>query len=238
MKTSTKTDEPAERSSGPRIGDPRFIQRLQQQNPEAFRVLLDEYDRKVFNIAYRMIPNREDVEDVAQEAFVEIWRALPRFRREAKLSTWIHRIAVNVCLEHRRRKRGAEDVSLEEFPGPFETPADGPQEQAERNDLQSRVHGCVSQLPAIYREVVVLHELQGFTYGEVARMLYWLTLKTPSYEQIWITGQFRLNYMLCGVDIPTIAALSKKPSHQSCRHETHRIYGSRNQTVIFGEHSS
>lgn len=153
------------------MDDPQFIQQLRQQDPEAFRVLLEEYDRKIYNIVYRMIPNRDDVEDVAQEAFVEIWRALPRFRQQAQLPTWIHRVAVNVCLEHRRRKRGSEDVSLEDIPQAFEQSEENTHDQVVSNDLKARVGRCIGQLPEIYREVIVLHELQGFTYGEVARML-------------------------------------------------------------------
>lgn len=151
--------------------DPTFIRQLQKQDPEAFRILLDEYDRRVYSIVYRMIPHREDIEDVAQEAFVEIWRALPRFRHDARLSTWIHRIATNVCLEHRRKKRGPENISLDEMLPVFEGPEESTEALVERNDLKDRVRQCVGQLPEIYRQVIVLHELQGYTYREVAKML-------------------------------------------------------------------
>jgi len=149
----------------------QFIDRLRRQEPEAFRVLLDDHDRRVYGIAYRMIPSREDVDDVAQEAFVEIWRSLPRFRGDSQLGTWIHRVATNVCLEHRRRKRGASDVSLDELPPIFEGSEESPQHAAERNALKERVGRCIHQFRIFTGRVVVLHELQGLTYKEVARQL-------------------------------------------------------------------
>ena len=150
---------------------PRFIERLRRQDPEAFRVLLEEYDRRVYGIAHRMIPNHEDVEDVAQEAFVEIWRSLPRFRGDSQLGTWIYRVATNVCLEYRRRRRLEEVVAPEELTSLFDCNETSPQETVERNALREKVARCIRQLPDIYRQVIVLHELQGLSYKEVAQKL-------------------------------------------------------------------
>src|SRR5947207_2296830 len=88
-----------------------LLQRLRSGSRPAFEALLDRYERRVYNLAYRLLGDRTEAEDAAQEIFLEVYRALPRFRGESRLDTWIHRIGVNVCLQ-RRRKRALPTVGL------------------------------------------------------------------------------------------------------------------------------
>lgn len=137
---------------------------------EALEKLLDAYEDKVFALARRMV-GPVDAEDVAQDALVQICRSIGGFRGKASLSTWIYRVTVNVCLQHRRGRdpgvAAVEDDVLERQADPNADPA----EAAVRNQLKSRVGAAVDALPEVYRDVVTLHELMGLTYRECAAVL-------------------------------------------------------------------
>jgi RNA polymerase sigma-70 factor (ECF subfamily) len=137
---------------------------------EACERFLDAYESRVYNLCRRMVGD-EDAEDVAQDALVEILNSIGGFGGRSKLLTWVHRVAVNVCLEHRRKKR-PQFVPIEEDCG--ETlidPGDGPAAVAIRNEVRGEVEAAIGSLAEIHRDVVVLHELQGLTYHECAEVL-------------------------------------------------------------------
>lgn len=145
--------------------DSGWLARLRQGDERAFERLVDLYREPLFRLAYRLV-GAADAEDVVQEAFVKIYRALPHFRGNAQLNTWIYRIALNACYEWKRKQKPY-SVPLPE--GNSETR--DPEEEAIQNLIWARVEEAIDQLEERHREVVVLHELQGFTYGEIARLL-------------------------------------------------------------------
>lgn len=137
---------------------------------EACERLLDLCEDRVYNLCRRMV-GEQDSEDVAQEALIEICRSAPTFRGASSLTTWVHRVAVNVCLEHRRRRR-PEFVPIED--GVVDLPSDPasePSAVAVRNEVKRDLESAVRRLPEIHRDVIVLHELQGLTYQECAEVL-------------------------------------------------------------------
>lgn len=150
------------------IDERQLVKDLQAGNREAFERLLDLCENRIYNLACRMV-GPGDVEDVAQDALVEICRCVRTFRGNSSLNTWIHRVAVNVCLEHRRKRKletsPLEDELTEEIPA-F-NPADAVVKKAMRSELDT----AINALPDIHKDVVVLHELQGFTYHECAEIL-------------------------------------------------------------------
>jgi len=130
----------------------------------AFDQLILRHQERVFAVAYHILGNADDAADVQQEAFVQAWTKLRGFRGEASFSTWLHRIAVNICLSKRRRSRptcelDSDDV-LAQHPG--------------QSDCEQRlVNGVVvrqllAQIPANQRAVLVLREVEGMSVGEVA----------------------------------------------------------------------
>jgi RNA polymerase sigma-70 factor (ECF subfamily) len=148
----------------------KLLSDMRRGHREAFEEFLDLYEGRVCNLACRMV-ERQDAEDVAQDALVEICRSIGNFRGESTLSTWVYRVAMNVCLQQRRR-RGAETVSLDEANlDPESDPADDPSEAAARNQTAADVDRAVQTLPEIYKDVVVLHEMHGLTYMECAAAL-------------------------------------------------------------------
>jgi len=131
----------------------------------AFERLLDLYERKVYNLAFRMLGRREDAEDAAQEALLEVYRGIGGFRGRSSLGTWIHAVARNVCLEFLRKRRETVPLEAELVPA---NPASNPGSSAERGELRGRLEAAIGELPDPQREVVVMHEMHGMKYREIA----------------------------------------------------------------------
>ncbi len=135
---------------------------------EAYNQLVGVYQDRVYQVAYRVTGNHEDAWDAAQEAFVHAFRSLARFRGAAAFSTWLHRVTVNAALDLVRRRPPQPSVPLETvvMSGGHE-PADA----AARADVQRRIHRAIAALPVDQRVVVVLRDLQGLAYEEIASVL-------------------------------------------------------------------
>jgi RNA polymerase sigma-70 factor (ECF subfamily) len=147
--------------------DPVLIARARHGDLDAFDALVRVHQDRVYHLAYRVTGNHEDAADAAQDAFVRAYQALPRFRGDAAFSTWLHRIATNAALDliRRRPAHAPVDLSLaDRGPG-------GPEHEADRRETGRRVHAALAQIPAEFRVAVVLRDLQGFDYEEIARIL-------------------------------------------------------------------
>jgi RNA polymerase sigma-70 factor, ECF subfamily len=136
---------------------------------EALEQILHAYRRKVFGLAYSLVRNRETAEDVAQEVFIKVWRALPAFDARASLSTWIYTITRNTSLSALRGRRAAPEQPVD----PAETPAEtdlgsGSVEAAAENTSLLRL---IERLPDKQRQVVLLFYMQEQSHEEVAAML-------------------------------------------------------------------
>ena len=129
------------------------------RDTEAFEALLASYQDKVFRLAYAMLGDRAQAEDAAQESFLRIWKSMDRYRGDSALGTWIFSIARNVCLTAISKRRRSAPIEEAERSGP-----DAPDRQ--RDILQ-----LVEQLPANYRQVVMLFYMEDRSCEEVARML-------------------------------------------------------------------
>ena len=135
---------------------------------DAYDRLVGRYQDRVYQVAYRITGNHEDAWDAAQETFLHAFRSLPRFRGASAFSTWVHRIATNAALDMIRRRPPQPPVSLE---GVTVSTGDDPAEAATRSELQRRIHRAIISLPAEQRTVVVLRDVQGLPYGEIAAAL-------------------------------------------------------------------
>ncbi len=134
---------------------------------EAFESLVRAHQDRIYNLAYRLTGNREDATDAAQEAFIRAYRALPRFRRDAAFSTWLYRIATNAALDLVRRRPAVPPVELT---ADYRAP-DNPEVEAQRRETHRRIHAALGHLPPEYRAAVVLRDLQGLDYEEIAHIL-------------------------------------------------------------------
>ena len=141
---------------------------------DAFAQLVGLHEKKVYGLALRMCGNPEDAADAAQEAFLAAWKGLPRFRGEAGFSTWLYRLTSNAAIDHLRRvKRQRGEVSLDDG-GPGLDAVDNapsPQAQAEETELREAVAEGLSMLSEDHRQALLLRELRGLSYEEIASEL-------------------------------------------------------------------
>jgi len=143
------------------------LDRARAGDADAFATLVRHYDPGLRALAYRLLGSRDRMDDALQEAYVRAYRALPRFRGDAKLGTWLYRIVYNACLDELERGRRGGLVLLP-HPPEQEDAAPGPGEAAARRDSLARALGA---LPYEQRAAVLLVDAQGFTYRAAGRVL-------------------------------------------------------------------
>lgn len=155
----------------------QLIQEAKAGNLTAFEKLISSYEKKIYNYCLRMTNNREDAEDLTQEVFIRVYNSLKRFRGNSQLSTWIYRIAHNVCID-RYRKAKLTTISLSQPKGPddereMDLPANNssPEEEAMRMELKKHLLKSISELQPKYRSVIVLRDIQDHSYEEIAEIL-------------------------------------------------------------------
>jgi RNA polymerase sigma-70 factor (ECF subfamily) len=150
--------------------DGRLIERYVRGENAAFEAIVQRYERRVYTIALRMCGEPEDARDVTQDVFVSAMRALRRFRGEAQLATWFHRVATNASLDAMRRRRRHATRRLEDA-GDRASDAPGPEESAAASERAAEVQRALGEISDDHRAVLVLHELQGLDYAGVAAAL-------------------------------------------------------------------
>jgi len=145
-----------------------LVERCRRGEVGAFEELIERYKNLVFAIIMRTLPDRSQAEDAAQDVFLRIHRGLPYFRGEARLSTWIYRIVVNVCTQD--RGRGTSPLSLDDEHARVATPA-AADRHAQDLELRDRLEKAIAQLPAQYRLLIAAHYLRGVQYEELAEAM-------------------------------------------------------------------
>jgi len=159
------------------VSEAQAIERAKQGDAEAFQVLYDMHKRRVYSLCLRMTANTAEAEDLAQEAFLQLFRKIGTFRGESAFSTWLHRLSVNVVLMH-LRKKGLPVVSLEET-----TQGSGGEEDTPKKDFGAedvalagsidrlQLQRAVESLPPGYRTIFVLHDVEGYEHNEIATIV-------------------------------------------------------------------
>ncbi len=166
---------PAKRPAATELSEAEAIRKAQRGDAQAFEVLYGLHKRRVYSLCLRMTGNVADAEDLAQEAFLQLYRKIASFRGESAFSTWLHRLSVNVVLM-RLRKKGLSEVSLEEQMDPQQE--DAPKRDFGAPDLnlsgsvdRLNLERAVAALPQGYRTFFVLHDVEGYEHNEIAEMV-------------------------------------------------------------------
>ena len=144
-----------------------LIERASKGDQKAFRTLYDENVDRIYRLAYRMAGEEDLAKDFTQEAFLRAYQRLDQFRGDAAFSTWLHSIAVSVALNglrkvdrHRKRERSLEDAAHV-----------APGQRHVEPDVRERIEEAVNELPEIYKTVFLMHDLEGYSHGEIAETL-------------------------------------------------------------------
>lgn len=155
-----------------------LVIRVRAGDESAFETLLLEHQKKVYNLALRMVGNEEDAKDMAQEAFIRAYNSMDGFRGDSKFSVWLYRLTSNICIDFLRSRNKRQTLSLtfddeddgsEEFQIPDERFA--PDSVVERKELRRAVDEGLMTLSPEYREILLLREINGLSYEEIGRAL-------------------------------------------------------------------
>lgn len=164
------------RSETGELSEADAIRLAQEGNAEAFERIYQLHSRRVYSLCLRMMGNTAEAEDLAQEAFLQLFRKIHTFRGESAFSTWLHRLTVNVVLMRLRRKTAVE-ASLEQMTEPDEETG-GPPREIGAEDLglagsvdRVNLERAVAQLPPGYKQVFALHDIQGYEHNEIAELM-------------------------------------------------------------------
>lgn len=160
--------------------DAELVRKAQQGDMRAFDQLVSKHRGKIYAMIRNMVKNDADAWDLSQEAFVKAWRALPKFEARARFSTWLFRISHNVVYDWLRKRRieGEGELNDEVFdagridPGALTSPHQHarPDEALERQELRQQINDAIAKLSPDHREVILLREVQGLDYKEIAEV--------------------------------------------------------------------
>lgn len=155
-----------------------LVHKAAEGDPYAFEELVTAYQKPIYNLAIRMTGNPEDALDLSQEAFLKAWRGLPSYRFDSAFSTWLYRLASNVCIDFLRKQKKQRTVPLQYGNGEEEErelaipdPSPGTEEQVLSQIEHERVAAAMSQLDPEYREALTLRVINGLSYQEIASIL-------------------------------------------------------------------
>ncbi len=156
-----------------------LIKKSKSGDVEAFEQLIFDYQKKAYNIALRIMGNQEDAKDMCQEAFIRIFKSIEGFKEQSSFSTWMYRIITNVCLDEIRKRKKNDTISMDST---FETQDgeihfevvsedDTPEEAYIRTEKKRLILKTINELNEEYKTAIVLRDIQGFSYEEIANIL-------------------------------------------------------------------
>jgi RNA polymerase sigma-70 factor (ECF subfamily) len=146
-----------------------LIQRAKKGDAGAYKVLVERHMRQAYNLAYSFVSDHAGAEDIAQDAFIRAYRALPSFRGEAEFGTWLFRIVTNLSLNSLRHRKPLADreVAMESFPSSH----DGTEDTAHREEIRAHMERALHELPTLQRAVVILRHFDGLSTRQVSTIL-------------------------------------------------------------------
>lgn len=161
------------------IEEAKLIKESQQGNMKSFEELILLYQDQAYRTAYGMLGNHEDAKDATQESFIKIYKSLKSFKYKSSFSTWMYRIVHNTCLDLiRKQKRRREipieinkDSNEEGYVIPIEDLSDGPEALLDYKVVKEELIKCIKELPIEYQGVIILRDIEGISYDQIAEIL-------------------------------------------------------------------
>ncbi len=144
---------------------------LRAGDERAFRFLVAQFQDRIFSYIYRSIGHRDDARDLCQDVFVSVARAIPRFRGDASLSTWIYQIATNKIRNHVTRAKGRYDLDVQDFEASLASGVPDPEQVATADALRALVQEELAAMPSDLRVLIVLRDIEGHDYAEIGKIV-------------------------------------------------------------------
>jgi RNA polymerase sigma-70 factor (ECF subfamily) len=160
----------------------RFVERLQNHDERAFNELVEAYGPRVYRLVARMLGRHQEAEDMAQEVFVQVFKAIGQFRGDSKLGTWIYRVAINMCknrskyLSRRYENRQdefealADHQPLHQAKGVTSGQINRPDDMVEGMQMEAIMRRCIAELEPDFREALILRDVENLTYEEIVQI--------------------------------------------------------------------
>jgi RNA polymerase sigma-70 factor (ECF subfamily) len=174
----------ASKASTADAGDDRdLVRRVQAGDQHAFRMLFERYHRRAYAVAFGVVKNKQDALDVVQDGFVKVHRHIDKFQGTSSFYTWLYRIIMNLAIDHVRRRRNAKGLEYDDRVGRHEDEVAGdgtllprildanPGKTVIRKELLQRIQTALDELPEYHRAVILLREVEGLSYEEMAEVL-------------------------------------------------------------------
>ena len=163
--------------------DRELVERVQRGDETAFRTLFERYHRRAYSVAFGVVKNKQDALDVVQDGFVKVHRHIGTFQGTSSFYTWLYRIIMNLAIDHVRRRKNAKGVEYDDGIGRAadEVAGDGtllprmldanPGKTVVRRELLAKIQTALDELPEYHRAVILLREIEGLSYEEMAQVL-------------------------------------------------------------------
>ena len=167
------------------LTDEQLINEIRQDHLEPYRILVDRHKSYIYTLIYRMVEHHETTEDLSQEVFVKLYRSIGLFRGDARFTTWLYRLAINVVIDHQRaQRRKPHSVLIDKVEGWFIDTKEQPEEQLLHKEAQADMLQMLSELPDKYRMILYLYHYKQLSYQEMsdATGLPMKTLETRLYR--------------------------------------------------------
>jgi len=183
---ATTLEKPVNRqqfpSSKPPKGedDVQLIERAKQGDSKAFRILFDRYQSRAFAVAFGVVRDKQEASDLVQEAFVRVFKHLPNFAGTSSFYTWFYRILMNLAIDHLRKRKPWKQTDYSDaldhesdnaHPSVASAPSEGPASHVDTQELSEHIQAALSQIPEHHRAVILLREVEGLSYAEMAEVL-------------------------------------------------------------------
>ncbi len=162
------------------LEEENLIKRVKEGDRDAFREIVERYHKRIYSIAYGVLQDRERALDAAQEVFIKVFRSIESFRFGSSLNTWLYRITINICIDLQRKSKRtpfalfSETQNENDKAGPErfeEKDSPNPQEELLKKELKTVTNKAILSLSPEHRAVIILREIEGLSYKEIARVL-------------------------------------------------------------------